>query len=395
MANVPSAFALGRDEGERLEFGDATILIRVSSEASGGAFTLFEEVPPLVDTPLHVHEWEDELFHVLEGEHVFQVGEEELPTGPGGMVFAPRGIPHAQRRVVPGEGRLLVLTDARRASRASSGSSPRPSGRGRWGPTPTRSRPIGTASPGSAERRERLLAAGLSTSSQRLVRTASALSQRSLRRWLQPTRRTHGMFITIRNSALALGALVALGLGGAAIAGATDGGSSTSTSTSTSENRPARARDQPLASDVAAKVKAAALAKVPGATVLRTEAGGPYGSAYHAHIRTSAGALQVVLVNSNFEATAVQAERSRGRGHSGKGGRGGAGETALTGDTKARVEAAVLAKYPGATIVRTETNNDSTAPYESHITTSAGQELEVLVSASFALVEFREHAGRP
>jgi len=40
---------------------------------------------------------------------VFQVGEEEFPAGPGAVVFAPRGIPHAQRRVVPGEGRLLVL----------------------------------------------------------------------------------------------------------------------------------------------------------------------------------------------------------------------------------------------------------------------------------------------
>ena len=70
---------------------------------------------------------------------------------------------------------------------------------------------------------------------------------------------------------------------------------------------------------MAAKVKAAALDKVPGATVLRTEAGGPYGSAYHAHIKTSDGTLKVVLVNSSFKATAVQADQ--GRGGRGKGGR--------------------------------------------------------------------------
>ena len=52
------------------------------------------------------------------------------------------------------------------------------------------------------------------------------------------------------------------------------------------------------------------------------------------------------------------------------------------------------ARYPGATIVRTETNNDSAAPYESHITTSAGTKLEVLVSASFEVVEAREHPAR-
>ena len=83
---------------------------RASAETTRGAYTLFEEVPPLVDTPLHVHENEDEVFYVLEGEHVYQVGDEEFRVGPGGMVFAPRGIPHAQRRVVPGEGRELVLT---------------------------------------------------------------------------------------------------------------------------------------------------------------------------------------------------------------------------------------------------------------------------------------------
>src|ERR671939_413794 len=98
------------------------------------------------------------------------------------------------------------------------------------------------------------------------------------------------MLDTVRKSAMTVAALGALGLGGAA-----------------------------LASDLAAKVKAAALDKVPGATVLRTEAGGPNGAAYHAHIRTSGGALKVVLVDSSFKATAVLADQGRpgGRRHGG------------------------------------------------------------------------------
>jgi hypothetical protein len=204
----------------------------------------------------------------------------------------------------------------------------------------------------------------------------------------------------IRKSALTVAALGALGLGGAAIAGAADkpaasGSSSSGTPSSQSGARPQR---EQLSSEVAAKVKAAALAKVPGATVLRTEAGGPYGTPYHAHIRTSGGTEQVVLVNTSFDATAVQADQGRGgRGPGGRGGHGGrgAGETALTGDTKTKVEAAVTAKYPGATIVRTETNGDSSAPYESHIKTSAGTELEVLVSKDFAVVDAREHPAHP
>ena len=59
---------------ERLTFGDVTIVVKVSGESTGGAMSVLEEVPPLVDTPLHVHASEDELFYPLEGEHVFQVG---------------------------------------------------------------------------------------------------------------------------------------------------------------------------------------------------------------------------------------------------------------------------------------------------------------------------------
>jgi hypothetical protein len=135
------------------------------------------------------------------------------------------------------------------------------------------------------------------------------------------------MLSSIRRSAAAVAALGALGLGGSAIAGAAETTSSTGTTPQTRPDRPQRAA---LASDVAARVKAAALAKVPGGTVLRTEAGGPYRTAYHAHVRTSDGTRQIVLVDAGFQATAVQAERARGdreRGdRDGRPGARGAGE---------------------------------------------------------------------
>src|SRR3954471_7482090 len=148
------------------------------------------------------------------------------------------------------------------------------------------------------------------------------------------------MLSTIRKGAMTAAGLGALALGGSAIAGAADNGTSSGTKPPAGHTRPQR---EAISSDVAAKVKPAALDKVPGATVLRTEAGGPYGTPYHAHIKTPAGARQVVLVNSDFEATAVQADRARGPrgrgGPGGPGGGGGRGETALTGDTKQKVEA--------------------------------------------------------
>ena len=58
-------------------------------------------------------------------------------------------------------------------------------------------------------------------------------------------------------------------------------------------------------------------------------------------------------------------------------------ETLLTGDTKASVEKAVLAKYPDATTERTETDSDGV--YESHIVTADGQHVIVQVDKSFAI----------
>ena len=87
MGAGPLGFALDANGGERLAFGDVTVLIRASAETTGGAFTVIEEVPPMVDTPLHVHAQEDEMFYVLEGEHIVQCGDQEFHLGPGGVVF--------------------------------------------------------------------------------------------------------------------------------------------------------------------------------------------------------------------------------------------------------------------------------------------------------------------
>jgi mannose-6-phosphate isomerase-like protein (cupin superfamily) len=95
--------------GEELRFGGATLVVRVSAESTGGALSVIEELPPMLDTPRHVHANEDEAFLVLEGRHVVELGDEEFELGPGESIFLPRGIPHAQRRVVPGEGRQLVF----------------------------------------------------------------------------------------------------------------------------------------------------------------------------------------------------------------------------------------------------------------------------------------------
>jgi hypothetical protein len=61
-------------------------------------------------------------------------------------------------------------------------------------------------------------------------------------------------------------------------------------------------------------------------------------------------------------------------------------ETALTGDTLAKVRAAALAKLPGATIERVETDADGHAKYEAHVVKSDGTPATVYVDDQFAVV---------
>ena len=52
---------------------------------------------PGSEPPLYVHHANDETFCVLEGKMRIMVGDDIYDAGPGDMLFAPRGIPHAFR----------------------------------------------------------------------------------------------------------------------------------------------------------------------------------------------------------------------------------------------------------------------------------------------------------
>jgi hypothetical protein len=74
--DATGGYAVEPEGGERLEFGGGTVLIKAATPA----FTVWEELPPLLDTPLHVHAHEDELFHILDGEHVFECGGDRFES---------------------------------------------------------------------------------------------------------------------------------------------------------------------------------------------------------------------------------------------------------------------------------------------------------------------------
>ncbi len=62
-----------------------------------GAYSMVEiritELPRL-PVPGHIHTREDESWYVIEGELLFDVGDEQIKAGPGTLVYAPRDVPH-------------------------------------------------------------------------------------------------------------------------------------------------------------------------------------------------------------------------------------------------------------------------------------------------------------
>lgn len=124
---------------------------------------------------------------------------------------------------------------------------------------------------------------------------------------------------SIRTKLTTVAMIAAAAVGGATIAdAATSNSASTTSSASSSAQAQPRAQRDPsqaghrfngktevlLTGDTAAKVKAAALAKVAG-TVERVETNVDNSTPYEAHIKKADGTDVIVLVDGNFAVTAV------------------------------------------------------------------------------------------
>jgi quercetin dioxygenase-like cupin family protein len=102
-------YHLAAGEGEARWWLGSLTRIKITGKQTGGLYSLVEVVEPEgADGPLHVHHREDEAFWILEGELTFQIGRETIKSGPGSLVFGPRGVPHSYR-VDVGPARLLYV----------------------------------------------------------------------------------------------------------------------------------------------------------------------------------------------------------------------------------------------------------------------------------------------
>jgi uncharacterized membrane protein YkoI len=120
----------------------------------------------------------------------------------------------------------------------------------------------------------------------------------------------------VKNVLLVVSAGTALALGGAAIAGAADSGSSTNaaatgTNDSGQSSRPARQRgdEQALSGNTAERVRQAALERISGGTIDRLETDADGHAQYEAHMRDANGNRVTVYVNGDFEVVEVEEGR--------------------------------------------------------------------------------------
>jgi hypothetical protein len=119
---------------------------------------------------------------------------------------------------------------------------------------------------------------------------------------------------TIKTRTAVVVSAVGLSLSGGALATAATQSSTPSTTDPAGAH--AKPNETPLTGDVAERVKAAALAKLPGATVVRVETDA--GGVYEAHVTKTDGTQAEVHVDKDYNVTSVDtrpAGGGRGHGH--------------------------------------------------------------------------------
>jgi len=82
---------------------------KISSKDTNGDLSVFEQngFTPKGGPPLHIHPYQDEIFYIINGEYLFQVGEEKYQMKSGDTIFLPRNVKHAFLQLTE-MGRVIV-----------------------------------------------------------------------------------------------------------------------------------------------------------------------------------------------------------------------------------------------------------------------------------------------
>jgi mannose-6-phosphate isomerase-like protein (cupin superfamily) len=109
QTHLQSAIIVPNNGGAQWTVLGTQMACKVSSEETGGAYSIVENiVAPLDGPPPHVHHNEDEVFYVVEGEFEIRCGEKTFTAAKGSLAILPRNIPHAFRNIGVTDGKLLT-----------------------------------------------------------------------------------------------------------------------------------------------------------------------------------------------------------------------------------------------------------------------------------------------
>ncbi len=76
-------------------YGTSPNDIKISGQDTNGQLTVFEYTGnEKGGPPLHIHPNQDEIFFILEGDYLFQVGSDTHRLQAGDTIFLPRNVPH-------------------------------------------------------------------------------------------------------------------------------------------------------------------------------------------------------------------------------------------------------------------------------------------------------------
>ncbi len=111
VADKPFTVKSGKDRfNEPILFrGVNPNLVKISGKDTGGLLSMFEyEGVAKIGPSLHVHLDQDEVFYVVDGEFLFQAGDERQTLKAGDTIFLPRNVPHTWLQLSD-KGKLIYL----------------------------------------------------------------------------------------------------------------------------------------------------------------------------------------------------------------------------------------------------------------------------------------------
>jgi quercetin dioxygenase-like cupin family protein len=110
-AKIESMIPMRTNKGFKVKSGEArfgkhykmkgvtlnTLDIKISGSDTENDLAVFEQtgLTPNGGPPLHIHPFQDEWFYVIEGEYLFQVGDDKYQMKSGDTIFLPRNVQHA------------------------------------------------------------------------------------------------------------------------------------------------------------------------------------------------------------------------------------------------------------------------------------------------------------